>query len=103
MTDFVTKKAWVKSQLEFLEEAEDAESLKPYVGQFRTFRDALLKDQNFFNTNRGKLEAASHPELKPYVDFVIDVKFEKGMITEKNFSKNLGNVRTSYRWFLRQK
>lgn len=68
------------------------------IAAFRQWRKEIEELKQYFNTQKG---AKKGEYVKPYKDFIEDVKFERGQITKKNYYANLGNVKASYRTYLR--
>lgn len=100
--NYEEKKKWVDGVVNFLANP-DENDMDSWIREFTEFKKKLLKDQDFFKTNRGKDELDENLKLKPYYDFVLDLKFKRGRITSKNYYENLGNLRASYRTYLKSR
>lgn len=92
-------KKHVTMQIDELSGLADVDS--QHIQKFRALRKELMEEQNFFLTDCGKTSIKQNPSLKPYRDFVTDLSFEKGQITSKNYYANLGNLKSSYKTYLR--
>lgn len=98
--DYNEKKKWVDHVVNFLEESDESD-MNSWIKVFTEFKKKLLEDRKCFNTVSGKNELSENPKLKPYRDFVSDLKFRRGRITSKNYFENLGALKASYRTYLR--
>lgn len=98
--DYNEKKKWTDHLVSFLEEPNEND-MNSWIKVFTEFKKKLLEDQHFFDTGSGKNELSENPELKPYCDFVSDLKFRRDRITLKSYFENLGAVQASYRTYLK--
>lgn len=96
------KKKWVDDVINFFEDPDESDMVS-WIQEFTDLKNRLLKDQDFFESNDGKYQLSENPELKPYRDFVLDLKFKRGRITSRNYYENLGNLKSSYRTYLRNR